>query len=692
VGESFVGGVEGGRAWTIGNASIQYAIDASSGTTNVTQILDPVADTDWHRADAPDAWIGVNGQRVVIGSTATPFASAATQEWWGGVRLDLNYRAPSSGLEITRSYAVYPDSAVVESWTTVHSTVRAVTLTELNSYNLEIADGTFRWMTGANTPLEVGGPFTMGEGALDDGQVFEMTEPRRASETNMPWYAVRAADGRQLFGSILWNGQWQFDITRVGDDDRVTMGLPPLSTVLPPGGTLELPHAIVGITTTRLPDISTSLRGFISNGLRKGRPLNSYVTYNTWFTFGTFIDEPSIMAEMDMAAALGVEQFVIDAGWWFHIDPDDPGDYKAQWGTYQVDPERFPNGLGALSDYAHSIGMRFGVWVEPERVAMSTVGTAGNAKERFLAQSGGRYDPDVPNSEATSGQICLADNEARVWLYNKLSAFIADARPDYVKWDNNFWVNCDRLTHGHGATDGNFAHMRGLQTLWQQLRDTFPDLDIEDCASGGNRLSLDMLNYTDAAWMDDQSAPSGRVRHNLEGLLNLFPAPYLLSFTMGGDGEPMDPTVDLPMMFRSRMGGMLGISSPLSQMDEATRAISANQIALYKRIRPILQTGSAMLLTPQYMSFPDQPYSGWDVMEQLSGTTGDAVLMGFGTDDGPPSALVKLKGLNPDRLYWVESADFGDLGTVRGSELMQRGIEVQASSVSRGHVLIVHGG
>jgi alpha-galactosidase len=386
-----------------------------------------------------------------------------------------------------------------------------------------------------------------------------------------------------------------------------------------------------------------------------------------------------------------VEQFVIDAGWWFHIDPDDQGDFSRQWGTYQVDPERFPDGLGALSDYAHTLGMRFGVWVEPERVAMSTVGLAGNAKERFLATQGGRYDPSVPNNEATSAQVCLADPEARGWLFSKLNAFIADARPDYLKWDNNFWINCDRLTHGHGASDGNFQHIRGLQMLLQQIRDTYPDLDIEDCATGGNRLSLDMLNYTDAAWMDDQSEPSGRVRHNFEGLLNLFPAPYLLSFTMGGEGEPMDPTVDLPMMFRSRMGGVLGISTPLSQMDEATRTMSANEIALYKRIRPILQTGSAMLLSPQYMSFPDQPYSGWDVVEQLSGTTGEAVLMAFGTDDGPPSALVKLKGLQPDRLYWAESADQGTLGVARGSELMQKGIEIDASSVSHGHVVIIHG-
>lgn len=690
IGESFVAGVEGGRSWTIGNNAIQYSIDASNGAANVTQILDPVADVDWHRADAPDAYVTVNGQRVTIGSSTTSFSGASVQEWWGGVRLDLNYRLASAGLDITRSYAVYPDSAVVESWTTYRAGARLVTLADLNNYNLQIADGTFRWMMGATTSDDAGGPFTLGEGGLDDGQVFEMREMRRASETNVPWYAVRAADGRQFFGSILWNGQWQFDITRIGDDDRVTLGMPSFQTSLGAGGTLETPHAIFGITTTGKTDVSTSLRGFVSNGLRHGRPLNSYVTYNTWFTFGTFVDEASMMAEMDMAASLGVEQFVLDAGWWYGIDPDDPGDYSQQWGNYQVDPDRFPDGLGALSDHAHELGMRFGVWVEPERVALNTVGQPGLAKERYLATTSGRYDPNIANRDAGSGQICLADNEARDWLFGKLSAFINDAHPDYVKWDNNFWVNCDRTTHGHGTQDGNFAHMRGLGTLLQQLRDEFPDVDFEDCASGGNRMSLDMLKYTDAAWMDDRSAPSGHVRHNLEGLLNLFPAPYLLSFAMGGDGEPMDASVDLPMIFRSRMSGVLGLSAPLWQLDEGTRAQTATQIALYKRVRPILRDGSSMVLSPQYINTPDWPWAGWDITEHLSATTGDAAVFAFNSDDAADRVTVQLRGLNPDAVYSVESADLGDLGEASGRDLTTRGIEIDASSISHGHVLIVH--
>ena len=62
------------------------------------------------------------------------------------------------------------------------------------------------------------------------------------------------------------------------------------------------------------------------------------------------------------------------------------------------------------------------------------------------------------------------------------------AHPDYLKWDNNFWVNCTRLGHGHGTDDGNFVHCPGAAADPRELRERYPDLLIENCSGGGNRL------------------------------------------------------------------------------------------------------------------------------------------------------------------------------------------------------------
>jgi alpha-galactosidase len=335
--------------------------------------------------------------------------------------------------------------------------------------------------------------------------------------------------------------------------------------------------------------------------------------------------------------------------------------------------------------------MRFGIWVEPERVDLSTVGLADLAQERFLATENGKYEPGNSNGDASYAQICLADPAAREWLISKLHQFLDEIHPDYLKWDNNFWINCNRGNHGHGAQDGNFQQIKGLGTVLQDLRDSYPDMDIENCAGGGNRMSLGSLAYSDSGWVDDHSSPSVHVRHDLGGLNVLFPPAYLFTFAMGDATEDFDdsPFADLRTLVRSRMSGMLGGTWRAAGMSEGTRTALANQIALYKQVRPILQQAAALPLGPQVISLPDAPWWGWDAIEHVSPTTRDAVVFAFDTDDSAENAIVKPRALNPAALYDVESADVGPLGTVSGADLMDQGIELSASGLTHSHVLIL---
>ena len=107
---------------------------------------------------------------------------------------------------------------------------------------------------------------------------------------------------------------------------------------------------------------------------RSGRPFPALATYNSWFQFGIQIDDALIRREMDGFAALGGELFELDAGWYPALNAQDRFDFTSGLGSWQLDRTRFPGGLGVLSDYAHARGLKFGVWVEPERVSLSLVG------------------------------------------------------------------------------------------------------------------------------------------------------------------------------------------------------------------------------------------------------------------------------------------------------------------------------
>src|SRR5262249_4011634 len=153
----------------------------------------------------------------------------------------------------------------------------------------------------------------------------------------------------------------------------------------------------------------SALRSYIVNGIRAGRPLTPLVTYNTWFAYATQIDERSMRGQMERIAPLGVELFVIDAGWYARTDSQGALDFGAGLGLWAADPARFPEGLAALSDFAHSLGMKFGLWVEPEHLDLAVMRHAG-VDEAWLATSGGEY-----GSERV-GQICLAGGAGREWV------------------------------------------------------------------------------------------------------------------------------------------------------------------------------------------------------------------------------------------------------------------------------------
>ncbi len=271
-------------------------------------------------------------------------------------------------------------------------------------------------------------------------------------------------------------------------------------------------------------------------------------------------------------------------------------------------------------------------------------------------------------------------------MIDHLTALLDGVQPDYLKWDNNLWVNCDRAGHGHGTADGNFAHVTALYQILAALRQRYPALVIENCSQGGNRLDFGMLRYTDTAWMDDRTAPSVHVRHNLEGLSEIFPPAYLLSFVTDHEGESIEDAQDLPLYFRSRMAGILGLCFLGGALSDSDAAGIQREIATYKAARVTQSDGSAALLSTQ-ASFSDGP--AWDVLQE---TAADGAVLLYAFENGGPgsnSTNVVPKDLNAGTTYIVRSADVGELGEATGADLMANGISVVQSPTSASHLLML---
>ncbi|HJZ70427.1 MAG TPA: glycoside hydrolase family 36 protein [Vicinamibacterales bacterium] len=680
--------------WTLraGGAALTLAVDRSRDFQLVS-LVSPSGQK-WAGGSVPDSSVHVGSRTLPFGNRADGFAleNAAVTTRGNLLQLDATYTLASANLTLTRHYAIVSGSPSIETWTTY--TAVSAALSDLNAIQLVIPAGTIHWLTGlegdtagAPDPSIPDTAFTLMQQAPAIGQRLTFGAAHRASEQTVPWFAVDGATsesssvrgGDEFYMALMWSGAWTATFDRTAAGLQLAIGLPAMTTTVEQA--TDGPHLVFGAAGGGMPGASSALRSFIFDGIRAGRPITPLVTYNTWFAYGTEIDADSMRAEMTRVAALGAELFVVDAGWYANTGIAGPYDFDAGLGSWTADPARFPDGLRPLRDYAHDLGMQFGLWVEPERVGLALVG-APAVDESWLATTGGSYGSD------DAAQICLASAAARAWLLDRLTALIDDVQPDYIKWDNNMMINCDRSGHGHGTSDGNFAHISGLYDLLGALRARYPDLLIENVSGGGNRLDIGMLRYSDAGWMDDRTAPASHVRHNLEGLSAVFPPAYLLSFVTdhSGGGEPLHDAPDLSLYFRSRMSGALGLCFLSDGLVEGDEQAISREIAIYKEMRGTISVAVAALLTAQAETTDPPP---WDALQESATDGGQLVITAFQSDDGVSRFTVTPSGLHEDFTYQVQSVDTGVLGAATGAELMQNGIELVQSPNSAAHVLII---
>ncbi len=671
--------------WTIGTDDLELTVGFDAlRTLTVQKLVNPVTNRAWDIAPAPDTSVTLAGETLTLTASGASVSLVSTdaQVAGAGVLLTFTFEHRARGARIQRFYACYPGSPTIETWTRIESTAGSLNVSNLMAWRFAMPNAVVRWLGGLrgdSADNAEAGAFELADRDLAPGERIEIGSDRRSTEQFIPFVLID--DGRdEFYGGLMWSAAWRIAVDRSGDRLNVSAYVPNVTTAATPAHPVELPHAFFGVTTHSGTDESGALRRFLINGIRQGRPLRPLVTYNTWFAYGVTVTEDAMVAEMDLAASLGVELFVLDAGWYIGAGQNGDFDFDAGLGTWSADPDRFPSSLASLADYAHGVGMKFGLWVEPTRVALSTVDQPGLARQAWLSTEGGEF------GQPANAQICLVHPDAYNWVYTKLVTLIDQVRPDYLKWDNNLWVNCDRGNHGHGATDGGLQHVQALYGLLAALHARYPDLLIENVSGGGNRLDFGLLAYTDTAWMDDRTSPSEHVRHNLEGLTLTYPPAYLLSFLIDGDGDPIVGSNDLPLAVRSRMPGILGLTYRAAEIDDATADVLRQEIARYKRVRGTIARANGTLLTAQAPIDGD----GWDVLQEIADDGAAGVVFAFKGSASEGRTLVRPRSLRPDAIYDVESFDAGPLGSARGDVLMADGIEINHTpAMSRAHVIVL---
>ena len=258
-----------------------------------------------------------------------------------------------------------------------------------------------------------GGSFTHHVRSLQDEERLELGSPTLSTEWAMPYVSVGNAH-RRVFAGLLWSGAWSASLYRRGDQLQVSMGLPAMSAWATPGRSIEGPHALVGVTW----DLARHLSHRFQDAGRAGRAFPSWTTFNGCSFVGSTSTKRRARATLTLPLTSGSR-----CSSWM------PDGIRANSQRISLisrtvsDPGR---SIATVSRLALPVWPRQraaadsdSTWIEPERVALQTVGYSGLAEERFLAQQNGAYQPGVANEAARDAQICLADAAARAWVLQR---------------------------------------------------------------------------------------------------------------------------------------------------------------------------------------------------------------------------------------------------------------------------------
>jgi alpha-galactosidase len=427
---------------------------------------------------------------------------------------------------------------------------------------------------------------------LETGALVQENRTGRTSH-HAPPFLFAGSDG---FGEdagevwalhLAWSGNSRLLAERLRDG-RVQLQagelLAPGEVILQPGERYTAPTAYAARSTAGLNGLSARLHAFVRRDVLAGRTARPRpVTFNTWEAVYFQHEVQALKALANEAAAVGVERFVLDDGWFKGRDDD-----TTSLGDWTVDPDKYPDGLAPLADHVRALGMKFGLWVEPEMANADSYLLRAHP-DWVLGESGreqplgrGQYVLDLTRSE-------VADD-----VFGQLHRLLSDLPIDYLKWDMNRDLT-HAVSRGRPAAG---AQTRAAYALIDRLKAAHPDVEIESCASGGARADYEILKRTERIWTSDCNDPIDRQRIQ-RGFSLVFPPEVMGAHVGPRRAHTTGRETSLEFRAATALFGHMGIEGDLRAFSEAEREQLARWIALHKQFRPLLHQGRSRRLAPE---------------------------------------------------------------------------------------------
>lgn len=577
--------------------------------------------------------------------------------------LEIELIDPLTKLKLILSYTIYTDYPVItRSVRFENCGEESVILDRAVSLNIDLPDTNYEWIQFSGAWGRERIPVTR---KLDCGITSIESKRGHSSANHNPFVILKRPDATEHAGeAIAFSFVYSGNFLALAEGDtygalRFMMGINPtgFSWELKSGEEFQTPEVVMAYTDKGLNDISQTYhklyRKLLSRGIwkEKDRP----ILLNNWEATGMDFDEESVLKIAKKGKDAGVELFVLDDGWFGARDDDHAG-----LGDWYVNTKKLPDGIKGLAEKINAMGLKFGLWFEPEMV---------NADSDLY-----REHPDwvlsVPGRDKSLGrhQMVLDFSKKEVVdnIYQQMHEIIANANIEYIKWDmNRSTTEC--FSQGLPANEqGKIYHkyILGVYDLYERLINDFPNILFESCASGGARFDAGMLYYAPQAWCSDDTDGFERIRIQY-GTSYGYPLSSIGAHVSVAPNMQTGRTVSLETRANVACFGTFGYELDLNHMTEEEFAMVKEQILFMKENRHLIQSGDFYRIS----SPEESNYAAWMVVSEDKEEALVFYCKIFARANEGAKRLY-LYGLDKDKTYKIDGREYF------GDELMNAGIVI----------------
>ncbi len=442
------------------------------------------------------------------------------------------------------------------------------------------------------------------------------------------------------------------------DNSRLSIGMNPdtFRWRMEAGENFTTPEAVMVYSAAGLNGMSQIYHRLYRKRLVRGRWRDQVrpVLVNNWE--GTYFDftPEKLLAIARQAKELGIELFVLDDGWFGKRNSD-----NCSLGDWVVNRQKLPEGIDGLARQINALGLKFGLWFEPEMVS----------PDSDLYRAHPDWCLHVPGRRRTEARqqliLDLSRREVQDYIIQAVSSVLRSAPIDYVKWD----MNRNMTEHFSGAQcpdrqlETQHRYMLGLYRVLEEITTAFPHILFESCSGGGGRFDAGILHYMPQTWTSDDTDAGERLRIQY-GTSFVYPASAMGAHVSAVPNHQTGRTTAMQMRCDVALGGNFGFELDLSKLSAEDKRTAARYVERVKKLRHLTQQGRFIRLISPF----EGAYAAWQFADE---DKKEALLCVYRTLYQPntPPIRVRMEGLLPQGIYADEEGK-----RYAGAVLMNRGL------------------